>query len=127
MSLSGEFQVFTEMHDRTEPVEGTLPISLDLAELIPGIEYCGHAVFLRSGLCDLCVNAKAKMVNIIPPTSFNNMPGDDSSPQTHLSMQHTLGSHFIGSNFMDIVFQTPPEEALFTAKIVSLLTTGCRS
>jgi hypothetical protein len=62
-------RVFTET-GRNPPIEGTEPLRLSLAELIPAVEYAGAALALRSGIVDILAYAQADIVSLVPPPAF---------------------------------------------------------
>jgi hypothetical protein len=69
--IQGRFpglRIFTDTTMGGPPIEGTEGLSLNLAELIPAVEYAGAALVLRSGLADILAHAKADVVSVVPPT-----------------------------------------------------------
>lgn len=65
------FLVLTNVAKGQAPLVGTKGISLPLKEMKAAVEYGGHFVSMRSGLCDLLQGAKAKKTLVFPRCYFS--------------------------------------------------------
>lgn len=65
------FQVFTNVFGDEAPLAHTIPISLPLNQLIGAVEYAGHFVGLRSGLCDIVSTADCHKTVVMPDCIYS--------------------------------------------------------
>ncbi len=65
------FIVFTNIISGQEVVEGTTPLKLPLTEMIAAVEWAGHFVSIRSGICDVVYSAKAEKTVVFPYCLFS--------------------------------------------------------
>lgn len=68
------FDVCTNLISGQAPVKGTLPLELTLGEMCQAVEWAGHFVSLRSGLCDVVHSAKAEKTVVFPDCYFSGTP-----------------------------------------------------
>ena len=92
-----DLRLFTDTTGGGEPIEGTESLSLSLAELIPAVEYMGHALVLRSGLADLLAHVRAQVVSIVPPPEFYRY-----APQTMPPSEFHVRTWFPDTTVTDI-------------------------
>lgn len=52
------FTVFTNVVGEEKPIEGTMPIRIEIAEMISAVEYAGYFIGVRSGICDIIDSAR---------------------------------------------------------------------
>ncbi len=65
------FQIFTNVIENEKPLDYTKPITLPLNQLIRAVEYAGHFIGLRSGLCDIVNTAKCRKTVIMPDCIYS--------------------------------------------------------
>ena len=64
------FQCFTNVAGEETPLEGTLPIRSELAEMQPLVEYAGTFIGIRSGLCDVLRYADCRKIALYPDYNY---------------------------------------------------------
>lgn len=65
------FSLFTNIISGEEPISGTKPLDLPLTEMISAVEWAGHFVSIRSGICDVVQGAKAVKKVVFPDCCFS--------------------------------------------------------
>ncbi len=65
------FQVYTYVFGSEEPLVNTIPITIPLNQLIGAVEFAGHFVGLRSGLCDIVSTANCQKTVIMPDCFYS--------------------------------------------------------
>lgn len=65
------FSVFTNVITGQEVVEGTKALDLPLNEMKSAVEWAGHFVSMRSGICDVVRGAKAKKTLVFPDCFYS--------------------------------------------------------
>lgn len=65
------FALFTNVISGQEPILGTKPLDLPLTDMISAVEWAGHFVSLRSGICDVVQGAKAVKKVVFPDCCFS--------------------------------------------------------
>lgn len=64
-------KIFTNVFGDEEPLAHTTPITFPLNQLIRAVEYAGHFIGLRSGLCDLVSTANCRKTVIMPDCIYS--------------------------------------------------------
>lgn len=64
-------QVYTNVAGGEEPLPGTAPLRVPLAQMVAAVEHAGTFIGLRSGLCDLVHTAAARKVAVYPDAYFS--------------------------------------------------------
>lgn len=64
------FQCFTNVVSDEKPLEGTMPVSPELAEIQPLVEYAGTFIGIRSGLCDVLRYANCNRIALYPDYNY---------------------------------------------------------
>ncbi|MDR1812969.1 MAG: hypothetical protein LBQ87_09100, partial [Candidatus Fibromonas sp.] len=64
------FTVCTNVTEGEEPLENTLPISFPLNQAISAVEFAGHFIGIRSGLCDIINSAVCDKTVVFPDYIF---------------------------------------------------------
>lgn len=64
------FQCYTNVVRDEKPLEGTLPVSPELAEIQPLAEYAGTFIGIRSGLCDVLRYADCTKIALYPDYNY---------------------------------------------------------
>ena len=54
------FLVCTNVSGSEKPNEGTIPLEIPISQIISAVEFAGHFIGIRSGLCDIIHTAKCK-------------------------------------------------------------------
>jgi len=65
------FQVYTNVVGDEAPLPGTIPLTLPINQMIRAVEYAGHFVGLRSGLCDIVSTADCRKTVIMPDCIYS--------------------------------------------------------
>lgn len=65
------FRLFTNVASGQEPLTGTAPLSLPLREMREAVEWAGHVVAMRSGLCDLIHGTTCEKTVVFPDGYFS--------------------------------------------------------
>ncbi|WGL51907.1 hypothetical protein P5P86_18380 [Nocardioides sp. BP30] len=64
-------EVYTNVAGAEEPLPGTRPLRVPLAQMVAAVEHAGTFVGLRSGLCDLVHTAAARKIAVYPDAYFS--------------------------------------------------------
>ncbi len=72
--LAQGFSVYSNILPGQEVIAGTKPLCLPLAEMYSAVEWAGHFVSIRSGICDVVHRAKAMKTLVFPPCFFSTTP-----------------------------------------------------
>jgi hypothetical protein len=65
------FMVCTSVTGSEIPLENTIPISFPLNQAISAVEYAGHFMGIRSGLCDVINSAKCSKTVVFPDCIYS--------------------------------------------------------
>lgn len=65
------FSLYTNLLDGQVPISGTTPLVLPLTEMISAVEWAGHFISIRSGLCDVIHSANCEKTLVFPHCSFS--------------------------------------------------------
>jgi len=65
------FTVCTNVIEGEEPLEGTAPISFPLNQAVSTVEYAGHFIGIRSGLCDVINSAACNKTVVFPDCIYS--------------------------------------------------------
>jgi len=65
------FMVCTSTVEGETPLENTIPISFPLNQAISAVEYAGHFMGIRSGLCDVINSAKCNKTVVFPDCIYS--------------------------------------------------------
>jgi hypothetical protein len=63
--------VYTSVLGDEKPIAGTQPLTLPLNQMIAAVEYAGHFVGVRSGLCDIIYSAECKKTVVFPDCAYS--------------------------------------------------------
>jgi len=64
-------KIFTNVFGDEEPLAHTIPITLPLDQLISAVEFAGHFIGLRSGLCDIVSTANCCKTVVMPDCIYS--------------------------------------------------------
>lgn len=65
------FTLFTNLLEGQAPIQGTLPLILPLMEMREAVEWAGHFISIRSGLCDVVHSAHCEKTLVFPHCPFS--------------------------------------------------------
>jgi GTP:adenosylcobinamide-phosphate guanylyltransferase/tRNA A-37 threonylcarbamoyl transferase component Bud32 len=65
------FTVCTNITEGEEPLENTLPISFPLNQAVGAVEFAGHFIGIRSGLCDVINSAVCNKTVVFPDCIYS--------------------------------------------------------
>lgn len=68
------FQVVTNIFGNEKVLDGTEPIVIPLKSLISAVEFAGHFIGLRSGLCDIVSAANCRKTVVFPDCIYSTTP-----------------------------------------------------
>jgi hypothetical protein len=68
------FHVYTNIVGDELPIDGTLPLSLSIKQIIPVVEHAGTFIGIRSGLCDILHTAKCHKTVVFPDCYYSTTP-----------------------------------------------------
>lgn len=63
--------VYTNVCDQENPIQGTIPLSYPIKDMVEVVEYAGCFVGIRSGLCDVLTIAECKKEIVYPKCSYS--------------------------------------------------------
>ena len=67
-------QVFTDVFGNEKKLAGTKPIMIPLKSLVRAVEFAGHFIGLRSGLCDIVSTANCRKTVVFPDCIYSTTP-----------------------------------------------------
>lgn len=65
------FQVYTNVVGQERPLAGTEPVQIPISQIVSAVEYAGHFIGIRSGLCDVLSSAKCKKTVVYKETFYS--------------------------------------------------------
>jgi len=68
---SNGFMVCTNVTGNEKPLENTIPISFPLTQAIKAVEYAGHFIGIRNGLCDVINSAECNKTVVFPDCIYS--------------------------------------------------------
>ncbi|MDR2089460.1 MAG: hypothetical protein LBP73_08905 [Clostridiales Family XIII bacterium] len=72
--LARGYAVYTNAQGDEQPVRGTLPLSVPIAQMPAAAEHAGTFIGLRSGLCDVLFTANCRKTVVFPDCCYSTTP-----------------------------------------------------
>ena len=68
------YYIFTSVNNGEQPIKGTLPLSLQLNQMLSAVEHAGVFIGLRSGLCDIVHTSNCRKIVVFPDCYYSTTP-----------------------------------------------------